>query len=300
MPEYTLLVMAAGMGSRFGGLKQIEPVGPNGEFIIDYSIYDAIKAGFNKVIFVIKKEHESVFKETIGHRIEGKIKVEYVFQELDDLPDGYQKPINRTKPWGTGQAIYSAKEFIKGPFAVINADDFYGYEAYEILIDFLKNNESRNHYLAVGYKVKNTLSENGSVKRGIARVKNGILEEIIESKVGLENDDIIARPLDGSKAFKINNDDLATVNLFGLTTNFLRDVQLKFPEFLDKHINELEAEYLMPNIITDEINDGSATVYVKSTPSKWHGVTYKEDKESVVNAINNYINEGKYPKDLWE
>ena len=300
MPEYTLLIMAAGMGSRFGGLKQIEPVGPNGEFIIDYSIYDAIKAGFNKVIFVIKKEHEQIFKETIGSRIEGKIKVEYAFQELDDLPDGYQKPSNRIKQWGTGQTIYSARELIKSSFAVINADDFYGYEAYEILMDFLKNNESRNHYLAVGYKVKNTLSENGSVKRGIARVKNGILEEIIESKVSLENDEIIARPLDGTKAFKIENDDLATVNLFGLTTNFLRNIQLKFPEFLDEHINDLETEYLVANIITDEINDGSATVYVKSTPSKWHGVTYKEDKESVVNAINNYINEGKYPKNLWE
>ena len=300
MTEYTLIIMAAGLSERFGSLKQIAPVGPNGEFIIDYSIYDAIKAGFNRVIFVIKKEHEVLFKETIGNRIAGKIKVEYVFQELNDLPEGYQAPINRTKPWGTGGAIYSARELLKSSFAVINADDFYGLEAYEIIMDFLKNNESRNHYLAVGYKVKNTLSENGTVKRGIAHVKNGIIEEIIESQVGFENGDIIARPLDERPAFKITDDDVATVNMFGFTTNFLKAVQSKFSAFLDSHLDDPKAEYMIPNISNEEIAGKLATVYIKNTSSKWYGVTYESDKSTVVNAINTYIAEGKYPKDLWK
>ena len=164
MEEYTLVVLAAGLGSRFGGLKQTTPVGPNGEFIIDYSIYDAIKAGFNKVVFIIRKEHEDLFRETIGSRIDGKIKVEYAFQDVKDVPEGYIVPEERTKPWGTGHALYAAREFIKGPFAIINADDFYGAEAFELLMDFLKNNETRNHYITVCYNVKNTLSVNGSVK----------------------------------------------------------------------------------------------------------------------------------------
>lgn len=300
MQEYTLVVMAAGMGSRFGGLKQIEPIGPNGEFIIDYSIYDAIKAGFNKIVFVIRKENEQIFKQTIGQRIEGKVNVEYAYQELDDLPEGYTCSKERKKPWGTGQAIYSARNVIKSAFAVINADDFYGYEAYEILLNFLKNNQNRNHYLAVTYKVANTLSENGSVKRGIAKVSSGILNQIIESKVGEENDKIIAHPLDGSNPFEITDDDTATVNLFGFSINFLKEVEQKFPEFLDKNINKLDAEYLMPDIITKQIENETATVFVQTTEDKWHGVTYKEDKTSVVTAINNYIAEGKYPKNLWE
>lgn len=298
--EYTLVVMAGGLGSRFGGLKQIEPVGPNGEFIIDYSIYDAIKAGFTKVIFIIKRENEKVFRETIGKRLEDKVTVEYAFQDVNDLPEGYVCPNGRTKPWGTGHAIYAARDLIRGPFAVINADDFYGYEAYEILIDFLENNTSKNHYLAVTYSVNNTLSENGSVKRGVAKISNGILTSITESKIGEENERIVARPLDGSDAFFITDDDQATVNLFGFTINFLREVENKFPQFLDANINSLDAEYLMPEIVTKQIEDGSATVYVKGTVNKWHGVTYKEDKASVVKAINNYIAEGKYPKDLWE
>ena len=299
MQEYTLVVMAAGMGSRFGGLKQIEPIGPNGEFIIDYSIYDAIKAGFNKIIFVIKKENEQIFRQTIGKRIEGKVNIQYAFQELDDLPEGYTCPKERKKPWGTGQTIYSARKLIKGPFAVINADDFYGYEAYEILINFLKNNQNRNHYLAVTYKVVNTLSENGSVKRGIARVNNGVLNQIIESKVGLESDKIIAKPLDGKDPFEITDFDTATVNLFGFTPSFLKEVEIKFSKFLDKNINKKDSEYLIPDIVTNQIEEKTATVFVQTTEDRWHGVTYKEDKESVVKAINNYIAEGKYPKDLW-
>ncbi len=300
MEEYTLLVMAAGAGSRFGGPKQIEPIGPGGEFIIDYSIYDAVKAGFNRVIFVIKEEQEKIFKETIGKRLEDQVKVEYAFQQINDLPEGYEVPKDRTKPWGTAHAIYSARDMIKGPFAVINADDFYGYNAYEILIDFLKNNKDRTHYLAVCYKVVNTLSKNGSVKRGIVTAKNGILEKITESKVEVKNNIMMAYPLDGSRTFKLEEDALATVNLFGFTVNYMKAIEEEFPKFLDENINNLDAEYLVPDIISKQINDKTVTVYIKGTTAKWHGVTYKEDKEDLVNAINIYINEEKYPRYLWK
>ena len=300
MEEYTLVVLAAGLGSRFGGLKQTTPVGPNGEFIIDYSIYDAIKAGFNKVVFIIRKEHESLFRESIGARIDGKIKVEYAFQDVKDVPEGYVVPDSRTKPWGTGQAIYAAREFVKGPFAIINADDFYGAEAFEILMDFLKNNETRNHYLTVCYKVKNTLSVNGAVKRGIVYTKNGVLETIVESSIDVENGKMIAKPLDGSSAFKVDDDTLTAVNLFGFTSNFMRTLQNGFALFLDDNIDSPDAEYLVPEVINDEIKKENISVYVRSTTSKWYGFTYKEDKDLVVQAVNNYITEGRYPKNLWE
>ncbi len=298
--DYTLLVMAAGIGSRFGSLKQVEPVGPNGEFIIDYSIYDAIRAGFTHVIFVIRRENEKLFKETIGKRLFGKIKVSYVFQELNDLPLGYSISSLRSKPLGTGHAIYCARNLLTSSFAVINADDFYGPLAYEILMDFFKNNEDRTHYLSVCYKAINTLSLNGSVKRGVAHVSNGVLEGITESKLQEVNGEVMAMPLDGSEAFRVSDNDLVTVNLFGFTPNFLKAVINNFPLFLDKNANDLDSEYLMPDIITSQILDGSAKVYVKESSSKWYGVTYKDDKEMVVNAINNYIIQGVYPSNLWE
>lgn len=301
MSEYTLLVLAAGMGSRFGGLKQIEPVGPNGEFIIDYSVYDALKAGFNKVVFVIKKENEQIFKETIGSRLGSKVKVEYAFQDLTDLPDPYICPKERTKPWGTGHALYAARHLLNGPFAVINADDFYGFEAYKILMDFLKANQNPHHYLTVGYKVENTLSENGAVKRGINKTENGLLKEIIESKVAKENGQIIASPLDGRDAFILGENDLASMNIFGFTSSMVQATIDRFPEFLEKNLNDLDSEYLMTNdIITKEISANKAVMYVKETNAKWQGVTYKEDKESVVNVINKYIEDGLYPKNLWQ
>ena len=297
MEEYTLVVMAAGLGSRFGGQKQITPVGPNDEFIIDYSIYDAIKAGFNKVIFIINKKYEEYFRKTIGERIKDKIEVEYVYQDVEDLPSGFTFN-ERVKPWGTGHAIYAARENIKGPFAVINSDDFYGDEAYEILMDFLKNNEKRNNYLSVCYKVKNTLSLNGEVKRGIVCSKNGILEDIKESAVSLENGTILARPLDGSHFFKITDDDLASVNLFGFTPNFLRNLEEKFIKFLEES-GGLESEFLLPDIITEEIKNGESIVYVRTCSSKWFGMTYKEDMDNVKEEIRALIGEGKYPKNLW-
>ena len=297
--EYTLVIMAAGMGSRFGSLKQIEPVGPNGEFIIDYSVYDAIKAGFNKVVFIIRKDFYDIFRETIGKRIENNVKVEYVFQEFDDLPFGYVCPKERTKPWGTGAAIYSARDVIKGNFAIINADDFYGFEAYKVLFDYVKNNTLENEGLALCYKVSNTLSKNGFVKRGIAIVEDGNLLGIKESKIEAFDDYVLAKPLDGSLEFKTSLDTLVTVNLFGFTSKIKDIIVDNFSKFLDYNIDRLDSEYLIPDIINREINNGNICFKVKGTSSKWYGVTYKEDKDELVRAIREYVREGVYPEKLF-
>lgn len=297
--EYTLVVMAAGLGSRFGSLKQIEPVGPNGEFIIDYSIYDAIRAGFNKVVFIIRKDFYNDFRETIGRRIEDKIKVEYAFQELTDLPTGYVCPDTRVKPWGTGAAIYSARNLINGSFAVINADDFYGADAYRVLFDYVKNNTLENEGLALCYEVGNTLSKNGSVKRGIATIKNGELEGIRESKIEVHDGYVLAKPLDGSNEFETSLDTLVTVNLFVFTPKIKDIIAFNFSKFLDDNIDKPDSEYLVPDIINSEIKKGNISFKVKETKSKWHGVTYKEDKDELVEAINEYIKAGVYPEKLF-
>lgn len=301
MEEYTLVVMAGGASTRFGSLKQLEPVGPNGEFIMDYSIYDAIRAGFNKIIFVINKANEDTFRNTIGKKIEEKVQVEYAFQDLNDIPIGFSVPAGRTKPWGTGHAIYAARDLIKGPFTVINADDYYGREAFEKLIDFLKNNEVRNHYLTICYNVMNTLSEYGSVKRGIVEVKNGVLEKITECEVITDNDEnvVMARPLDGGVSFKVNEQTISAVNLFGFTASFIKTIQMRFDEFLQMHGNDVTSEYMVSDIIQDEIVSGNATVYVTICNEKWYGVTYKEDKATMVEAIARYVATGQYPNNLW-
>ena len=291
--------MAAGLGSRFGSLKQIEPVGPNGEFIIDYSVYDAIRAGFNKVVFIIRKDFYNDFRETIGKRIEDKIKVEYAFQELTDLPTGYVCPDTRAKPWGTGAAIYSARNLINGSFAVINADDFYGADAYRVLFDYVKNNTLENEGLALCYEVGNTLSKNGSVKRGIAIEENGKLEGIRESKIEAHDSYVIARPLDGSDEFETSLDTLVTVNLFVFTSKIKNIIVDNFSKFLDDNIDKPDSEYLVPDIINSEIKKGNISFKVKGTKSKWHGVTYKEDKDELVEAINEYIKAGVYPEKLF-
>jgi len=297
----TLLILAAGMGSRFGGLKQIEPIGPNGEFIIDYSIYDAIKAGFNKVVFIIKEENYEIFKETIGKRVEDKINVEYVFQKLTDLPVGYTCPEDRVKPWGTAHAVYAARNNINEPFAIINADDFYGYDAFKVIADFLKEEVKDNLYGMVGYKVKNTLTENGSVKRGICEVEETTLKGIIESSVIEENGIITASPLDGSDSFTVTEDRCVSMNMLGFNSNVFLYIEKNFPKFLDNNKNDiLKCEYLIPDILTMASNENYAKTKVLPTIAKWEGVTYKEDKESVVNAIQKLIDEGIYPHNLWK
>ena len=292
-----LLILAAGMGSRFGGLKQIEPVGPNGEFIIDYSIYDAIRTGFNKVVFIIKEENYDLFRETIGKRIESKVKVEYVFQNLDNLPIGYAIPKERVKPLGTAHAVLCAKGVINEPFVIINSDDFYGYDAYKTISKFIDNNDCIG---LVGYDVVNTLTNNGSVKRGVCFTNGDKLEKIVESKVEKVNNEIVCQPLNGGEPFVIDEKTKVSMNMISFTPKIFDYIERNFTKFLDSDKdNLLNCEYLIPDVLALGIKEGFCDVTVVGTTSKWVGVTYKEDKESVVSYINSLIDSGEYPNKLW-
>lgn len=294
----TLVIMAAGMGSRYGGIKQIEPVGPSGEIILDYSIFDAIEAGFNKVVFVIRKDIEEAFREAIGSRMEGKIKVEYVFQDITDLPKGYEVPEGRTKPWGTGQAILACKNVVKEPFVVINADDYYGKEGFTRIYEYLcrpKEVQTKFNFCMAGFQVGNTLSEYGTVTRGICQVDNGILTKIVETKeIGKGNN--CATTPHGN----VPLEQPVSMNMWGLTPDIFEELELRFKKFLGEIIgNELKAEYLIPTIIGDMVEEHVATVQVLETPDKWFGVTYKEDKEYVVKSFAKLVEEGVYSKKLF-
>lgn len=300
----TLVILAAGMGSRFGGLKQIEPIDEYGHFIIDYSIYDAIREGFTKVVFIIKRENYDIFRETIGKRIEKKIEVEYVFQEIDNLPEGYSVPEGRIKPWGTAHAILCAKDKVDENFAIINADDFYGRDAYHVISKFMKNNNTHDNilrYAMAGYKVKNTLTENGSVKRGVCEEENGYLTNIIECKVEKVDSEIIATPLEGGNSFKVLEDAPVSMNMFAFTKDIFKYLEEGFPLFLDKHKEDIDTcEYLIPLVVFEEIKNKIATVEVLKTNAIWQGITYKEDKEKVVKEIKKLVDNNEYPKDLWK
>lgn len=296
--ELTLVIMAAGMGSRFGGLKQIEPIGPNKEFLIDYSIYDAIKAGFTKVVFIIKKENEQKFKDTIGKRVEGHIPVSYVFQEMENIPVKVDLS-NREKPLGTAHAIYCCKDEVTTPFAIINADDFYGYDAYEKMANFLLTNK-KEEYGLMGYRVKNTLTENGSVKRGVCKAENDYLTSIIESTIEQKNNKIIANPLSGSLSFEVSPDSLVSMNMLGFTPNIFGYLEEKITEFLtDSKTNLEKDEILIPCVVEMGIEENKSKVKVLETTATWYGVTYKEDKDYVVSGINSLIEQGVYPNKLW-
>ena len=300
----TLVILAAGMGSRFGGLKQIEPIDEYGHFIIDYSIYDAIREGFTKVVFIIKRENYDIFRETIGKRIEKKIEVEYVFQEIDNLPEGYSVPEGRIKPWGTAHAILCAKDKVDENFAIINADDFYGRDAYHVISKFMKNNNTHDNilrYAMAGYKVKNTLTENGSVKRGVCEEENGYLTNIIECKVEKVDSEIIATPLEGGNSFKVLEDAPVSMNMFAFTKDIFKYLEEGLPLFLDKHKEDIDTcEYLIPSVVFEEIENKIATVEVLKTNAIWQGITYKEDKEKVVKEIKKLVDNNEYPKDLWK
>ena len=300
----TLVILAAGMGSRFGGLKQIEPIDEYGHFIIDYSIYDAIREGFTKVVFIIKRENYDIFRETIGKRIEKKIEVEYVFQEIDNLPEGYSVPEGRIKPWGTAHAILCAKDKVDENFAIINADDFYGRDAYHVISKFMKNNNTHDNilrYAMAGYKVKNTLTENGSVKRGVCEEENGYLTNIIECKVEKVDSEIIATPLEGGNSFKVLEDAPVSMNMFAFTKDIFKYLEEGFPLFLDKHKEDIDTcEYLIPSVVFEEIENKIATVEVLKTNAIWQGITYKEDKEKVVKEIKKLVDNNEYPKDSWK
>lgn len=300
----TLVIMAAGMGSRFGGLKQIEPIDEYGNFIIDYSIYDAIKEGFTKVVFIIKKENYDIFRDTVGARVEKYINVEYVFQELDKLPNGYSVPEGRVKPWGTGHAILCCKDMVHENFAIINSDDFYGRDAFRVIANFLKENKKDSEYAEyamAGYLVKNTLTKNGSVKRGICQVKDGYLTKLIESKIERTDRGLVASPLEGGEDFIVDDNDTVSMNMFGFTPQIFNYLEERFPSFLDEHIEQIDScEYLIPTIVFEEINAKKARVEVLNTSAVWQGITYREDKEKVVSEIKKLVDAGEYPKGIWQ
>lgn len=298
--DKTLLIMAAGMGSRFGGLKQMEPVGPNGEFIIDYSIYDAIEAGFTKVVFIVKKDFYESFRETIGKRVEPYIKVEYAFQNDDYIPTRF-KPLlkKRTKPLGTAYAILCAKDKIKEPFAVINADDYYGKDAFLKASEYL-DDIIYNHYGVVGYKVGNTLTPNGTSKRGIMEVADNKLLRITESKVAPKRNKIIAAPLHSSNGKEIDEDTLVCMNLLLFSPDLFDILSDELYLFLSLHQKNLDDyEFQIPDVLDTCLRKNIKTIDVINTTSTWYGMTYKEDKETVEKALRELTSAGLYPQHLW-
>lgn len=306
MKKTSLVIMAAGIGSRFGGgIKQLEPVGPGGEIIMDYSIHDALEAGFDKVIFIIRKDLEKDFKEIIGNRIEKIAPVEYAFQELDDLPDGFKVPEGRRKPWGTGQAVLAARHVIHEPFLVINADDYYGKEGFKKIHDYMVNEmkEDGNSFdmCMAGFILSNTLSENGGVTRGVCTVdENGYLAKVTETyNIYREADGMHASDNDGNPV-SVEAGQHVSMNMFGLPASFIKVLENGFPEFLGNvKAGDVKAEYLLPSIIDRCIREGHGQVRVLETKDRWFGVTYKEDKPAVVASIRKLIDEGLYPEKLF-
>ncbi len=304
MSQPTLVVMAAGMGSRYGGLKQIDPIDAQGNLIIDFSIYDAVKAGFKKVVFVIKHQIEEDFKASIGDRISEFVDVEYVFQELDKLPEGYTIPEGRVKPWGTGHAILCCKDVIDGPFAVINADDYYGPTAYKVLYDHLTKADKADKYgiALVGYRLYNTLTDKGSVARGICEVENGKLKAINErTSIEMDGDNAKFTEDGGNTYTALSGDSVASMNMWGFGEAYLDELEKRFPAFLDKAYveNPLKGEFFLPMVVDDMLKEGIASVDVLTTPDKWYGVTYAEDKPKVTAGIQSLKDKGLYPETLW-
>ena len=299
-----LVILAAGMGSRFGGLKQMEPMDDYGNFILDYSVHDAIKAGFDSVIFIIKREHLEIFRETIGKRVEPLIKTEYAFQELTDLPEGFKCPEGREKPWGTAHAILAARNLIKDHFIIINGDDYYGQETYQVAANFLKSlpKDSEGRYANIAFDVANTLAENGSVKRGVCFYDNNhFLTKMVESSVYRDaNGAIQAEPLDANeKTFVCAPGQLVSMNLFAFSKDIIVKLQKQFPIFLKDNIANLKAEFLIPDEVSRLVGAKEATLELISTPSVWYGVTYREDKPSVVKALKELTDKGLYKKGLY-
>lgn len=303
--DATLVVMAAGIGSRFGGgIKQLAPVGPCGEIIMDYSIYDAKEAGFNKVVFIIRHDLEKDFKEIIGDRIKKYIDVDYAFQELDDLPEGFTCPKDRTKPWGTGQALLSVKGLVNEPFIVINADDYYGKEGFKVVYDYMKNHMKENgeklDLCMAGFVLKNTLSDNGGVTRGVCKADaDNKLVDVTET-FDIELKDGVLSAVDENKQKRdVDLNDIVSMNMWGLIPKFLDILEEGFPKFLKSMTNELKSEYLLPSVIDEAIKSGKASVEVLKSHDKWFGVTYKEDKELVVNSIRALVDKGVYPEKIF-
>lgn len=305
-----LVIMAAGMGSRFGGLKQIEPVSDKGELIIDFSLYDAVMAGFKKAIFVIKKENEDDFRRLLDDKAGKYIDIEYVYQELEDLPEGYSVPEGRQKPWGTAHAVMAARKKVDGPFAVINSDDYYGPGAFQSMYDFLENAEDgeRYNYCMVGYDIENTLTENGYVSRGVCEItEDGLLSSITErTKIQWQGEKIVFEEEggDGSEPVltELSRGTVVSMNFWGFTASMLFEMESGFPAFLDKALSEnpMKGEYFLPGVVDRLIHENKAQVKVLRSRDRWYGVTYKEDKQSVVDALQSMKDKCEYPDVLWK
>ncbi|WP_129595188.1 glycosyltransferase family protein [Seramator thermalis] len=297
----TLFVLAAGMGSRYGGLKQLDGVGPSGETIMDYSIYDAVHAGFGKLVFVIRKSFEKDFREKIVKKYEHKIPVELVFQDLDNLPVGFSVPEGREKPWGTNHAVMMGKDVIHEPFAVINADDFYGRESYKVLADYLsKLDNTRNQYCMIGYRVGNTLSESGTVARGICETDaEGNLTGVVERTQVMRIDGEVKYKDENDQWISIPDNTPVSMNMWGFTPDYFEYSEKYFVEFLKKNIQNPKAEFFIPLVVNELIVNNTAKVKVLDTPSKWFGVTYAEDRPGVVAKLQQLVDDGVYPSPLW-
>ena len=300
-----LVIMAAGMGSRYGGLKQLDPVGSHGQLIIDYSIYDAKRAGFETVVFVIKPEIEADFKEAIGDRVSKVMDVKYAYQLKEDLPEGYSVPAGRTKPWGTAHAALAARNIVDGPFAVINADDYYGPEAYQEIYNYLSTHADGDmyEYVMVGYLLKNTVTENGTVARGVCEeTADHFLTQVTERTKIEKGEPPRYTEDDGDTWTDLSADTIVSMNMWGFTRSFLDEALARFPAFLDKTLaeNPEKGEYFLPTVVSQLIDEGKARVKVLRSEDKWYGVTYREDKPTVVAAIAEKTDSGLYPSQLWE
>ena len=300
--EPTLVIMAAGMGSRFGGLKQMTPVDEEGHFIIDFSLYDAYQAGFRRVAFIIKREIEQTFRETIGARMEKWFHVDYVYQELDRLPEGFAVPEGRRKPWGTAHAVACCRGVVEGPFAVINSDDFYGRGAYEEIYRFLTEHETPHHYAMLGYQLRNTVTEFGSVARGVCHVQDGMLLDITERTKIFKRGQNAAYTEDGETFVPLSGDTQVSMNFWGFTPEILDEIWNALPAFLTENlpVNPEKCEFYLPTFVGSRLAEGKVRVRVLPCMETWHGVTYKEDLDSVKSAIGQLKREGKYPARLWE
>ncbi len=296
----TLVILAAGMGSRYGSLKQIDKFGPSGEAIIEYSIFDAIRAGFGKVVFVIRKNIEDEFRKAFGDKLEGKIKVEFVHQELDNLPEDFELPAGRVKPWGTGHAVLVTEDKVNEPFAVINADDFYGADAFNVIAKYLSNlKENDTRHCIIGYKLSNTLSEHGYVSRGICNTdsENNLVDIVERTHIEIKDKGIVFEDENGDTP--LTGNEIASMNLMGFAPSVFEYYKSDFKEFIKENLNNLKAEFFMPLIVNNLIVQKRGTVKIIDTTAKWFGVTYKEDKEMAIEKLNQLVKEGVYPNNLW-
>ena len=296
-----LVVMAAGMGSRFGGLKQCEPIDNDKNFILDYSIHDAVKAGFDRIVLIIKEENYEYFKATVGRRLESVVPVVYVFQKLDNVPENFTVPAERVKPWGTAHALYCCKDVVAEKFAVINADDFYGYQSYEIVANFLRQSTSHKEFVSAGFYADNTLSDKGAVKRGILTIKDGFATDLVESEIEKRGDKTFATPLGENNWREIDGNTPVSMNMFGFTRKLMDIISREMVAFFNRPIEKvIKDEFLLPQVLNDVMRTKEVDLVVEKTPAKWYGITYREDLEEFKQAIINMKANGEYPEHLYE